>query len=78
MGDRTIYDILTEDELKSLQITTYNGFGHSDDYAGAISSRLLEHAEDLPLSELLPTLIACELNRLNQNLDYIGDILEKM
>ena len=77
MGDRTIYDILTEDELISLR-TTYNGFCHSDDYAGDISSRLLEHAEDLPLSELLPTLIACELNRLNQNLDYIGDILEKM
>lgn len=77
MGDRTLHDILTEDDLISLRIT-YSGYGHSDDYAGAISSRLLEHAEDLSLSELLPTLIACELNRLNQNLDYIGDILEKM
>ena len=76
MDERTIRDILTEDDLKSLRFT-YNSFGHSDD-PGAISSRLLEHAEDLPLSELLPILIACELNRLNQNLDYIGDILEKM
>ena len=76
MDERTIRDILTEDDLKSLRFT-YNSFGHPDD-SGAISSRLLEHAEDLPLSELLPTLIACELNRLNQNLDYICDILEKM
>ena len=77
MDERTLRDILTEDDFKFLRIKD-SVFGHSDDYAGAISSRLLEHSDELTLSELLPLLIACELNRLNQNLDYIGDILEKM
>lgn len=77
MDKKTLRDILPDNVLKNLR-RNYDYSVNAIALAGSLSVVLLEHFEDLPLSELFSALIVYELACLHSDMDDIVDILEDM